>query len=249
MGKFKRKPKRYYSPEIFSQQIDKLRKLHGNISQDEFNRRIGVKQAATKWKAGTTTPSVDSLLAIKNTFGVSIDWLLTGEEPKGKEILQPIITVAGQYPRLPPEVIPDHYLAVPLVEGHIAAGYAGAIPAEEIKSLVYIYRPQVGRRQEHPLMAVQVGPDYHSMEPTIRAGDIVIVDPYDLEVVPGGIYAVRLEPEGCAVKRVCRSDEYLVLLSDNPGPLPEYQPLVVPPERSENLLIGRVIWSWTSWVK
>jgi transcriptional regulator with XRE-family HTH domain len=75
------RPKKYYSKEIFSAELAKILEKRG-ISQDEFNKEIGVQQAVTRWKTGDTTPSADSLLAIKNVFDISIDQLLTGEEPQ-----------------------------------------------------------------------------------------------------------------------------------------------------------------------
>ena len=77
----KPRPKKYYSKEVFSAQLAKILDKKG-ISQDEFNREIGVQQAVTRWKTGDTTPSADSLLAIKTVFGISIDQLLTGKEPQ-----------------------------------------------------------------------------------------------------------------------------------------------------------------------
>ena len=86
------------------------------------------------------------------------------------------------------------------------------------------------------------------MEPTIRPGDIVIVDPEDRKINPKAIYAVRLDSEGgCAIKRVRVSDNYVVLFSDNRDPI--YGPVVLTKDRAENFIIGRVIWSWTSWVR
>jgi transcriptional regulator with XRE-family HTH domain len=77
MGKIK--PKIYFSKEILISQIDKI--MHNfDLNQSEFNEKIGVAQAITKWKSGQT-PSAESLLAIKKIFGISIDQLLTGEEP------------------------------------------------------------------------------------------------------------------------------------------------------------------------
>lgn len=73
------KLKKHYSAKIFARQIARLMEQHG-INQNEFNQKIEVPQGATKWKTGVNTPSADSLLAIKKAFGVSIDWLLTGEE-------------------------------------------------------------------------------------------------------------------------------------------------------------------------
>lgn len=168
------------------------------------------------------------------------------EDVKPFEVPQPIITVLGTQADILPGVKTEDYLAVPLVEGEIAAGYAGAIPGDYVRGLVWVYRPEIGKRQHHNLRAVQLADEARSMEPTIRHKDIVIIDPEDREINPKSIYAVRLDTEGgCAVKRVRISNEYAVLLSDNP----EFEPIILPKDRAENLIIGRVIWSWTSWVR
>jgi transcriptional regulator with XRE-family HTH domain len=75
----KKRPKKYYSKEIFAAELLKILKKRG-ISQDEFNKAVEVHSAVTRWKSGDTTPSAESLLAIKQVFGISIDQLLTGEE-------------------------------------------------------------------------------------------------------------------------------------------------------------------------
>ena len=106
----------------------------------------------------------------------------------------------------------------------------------------------MGRRQQHHLRAVKVGKTQNSMAPTISPGDIVIIDPEDRAITHRGIYAVRLDSEGgCDIKRVQKGDNFVIFFSDNPDPA--YAPRVIPEDRADNLIIGRVIWSWTSWVK
>lgn len=74
------KPKKYFSREILISQIENILETRG-LNQTEFNEQIGVAQAITKWK-GVQAPSAESLIAIKKVFGISIDQLLTGEEPR-----------------------------------------------------------------------------------------------------------------------------------------------------------------------
>ena len=132
------------------------------------------------------------------------------------------------------------------MEGRIAAGHAGAIPGDCVDDLVLVYKPEIGARQHHNLRAVRLRPDADSMEPTIRRGSIVIIDPMETNVLPKAIYAVRLDEEGgCAVKRVSQTDGHWVLVSDNP----DYPPIAMEKVRMPNIVIGRVIWSWTSWVR
>lgn len=76
----KTKPKKYFSKEILISQLEKIMQDFG-INQTEFNDKIEVGQAITKWKGGQT-PSAESLITIKKVFGISIDQLLTGEEPR-----------------------------------------------------------------------------------------------------------------------------------------------------------------------
>jgi len=240
-----------YSPELFLQQIEILAKIHGLKFPGGFEKEIGMRGAVSSWepldKKGNpkkfSIPSVDTLLKIKNLFNVSVDWLLTGQEPKTKEILQPVI--AGRHPEIPPDVRSEYFITVPQVEGRIAAKHARAIPPSEIKSWLCLYlSPRVGRSHYQNLLAVQVDGNYHAMEPTIRAGDIVIIDPYDVTPASRAIFALRgLGGEDCDINRVYRSDKHLVISSDNP----KYAPRIVPADQAEDILIGRVLWSWTSW--
>lgn len=235
-----------FSLEIFLQQVQKLMEEKGIKDQKEFNEMVGVQRAISRWKSGESRPSVDSLMMIKKLFGKSIDSLLTGEEPPSCQPLQPIITVLGEYPEVPNGLRAENYSAVPLVDGPIAAGYSGAIPGDYVTDMVWVYNQELGRRLHHNLRAVRLGKDADSMEPTIRRGSIVIIDPTETTISPKSIYAVRLDEEGgCAIKRVSQTDGHWVLVSDNP----EFDPIAVLKAKIPNIIIGRVIWSWTSWVQ
>ena len=239
--------KKMFSKEIFLRQVKKLMAEKGIKDQKVFNDMVGVQRAISRWKSGESRPSVDSLMVIQEIFGKSIDWLLTGEEPRAFHPAQPIIALAGTEPEVPDGLRPEYYLAVPLVEGRIAAGHSGAIPGDYVEDLVWVYKPEIGSRQHHNLRAVRLRPDAESMEPTIRRGSIVIIDPTEITITKKGIYAVRLDQfEGaCAIKRVKENEDFWFFLSDNP----EVEPIVMKKERDLNPIIGRVIWSWTSWVR
>ncbi len=88
--------KKMFSKEIFLSQVKKLMVKKGVKDQQQFNEMVGVLRAISRWKSGETRPSVDTLMVIKEVFGVSIDWLLTGEAPP---ISTPsIITLTGTQP-------------------------------------------------------------------------------------------------------------------------------------------------------
>jgi len=236
--------------EKFLGQIKKIRDEFG-LDQKAFSRKINKKgDIISRWKSGEAkNVKIETLLIIRDKFNKSLDWLLFGEEPTAPQLLQPIITIVGQYPDVSLDVRTEDYLAVPMVEGYIAAGYEGIIPEEYIINFVWVYRPEIGKRQYHNLRAVRLGKQAESMRHTLKPGDIIIIDPTEKPpaklLVQKGIYAIRVDEEGgCAVKRVREKDDFWILLSDNP----EYDPILIKKDAKYNPIIGRVIWSWTSWV-
>lgn len=70
-----------FDKNIFIINIEKLiADKHGGYAAP-FNRNIGQRDAVTRWKTGKFKPSLDVLLKITQLYEVSLDWLLTGENP------------------------------------------------------------------------------------------------------------------------------------------------------------------------
>jgi transcriptional regulator with XRE-family HTH domain len=59
----------------------RLRELRGfDLTQEEFATQLGTSQSQlSKYERGVAAPPADILFLVKRRFGVSIDWLLTGE--------------------------------------------------------------------------------------------------------------------------------------------------------------------------
>ncbi len=71
------------------QRIQKLR-TDASLSQEAFASMIGVsRQSVSKWEADKAFPEVDKLALIARQFGVSCDWLITGEEILEQEVTEP----------------------------------------------------------------------------------------------------------------------------------------------------------------
>jgi phage repressor protein C with HTH and peptisase S24 domain len=199
---------------------------------------------------GERPPSAELLFALACEFDVDLKALLCGvaashaRPPEALEVaaqVRPVIRAAADtLADLPQEGLADDYLAVPLVEGRVAAGPGGVV-WEKVKSLVWVYRPALGRK--HRLIAVRVGGS--SMEPNIPDGAIVIIDLDQWQ--PNGerrrIWALRTEDGDTQIKRLHRLDGGFIVMSDNA--------LDFPPEMAwtgdlRRLVIGRVIWMWRS---
>lgn len=64
------------------EKLYELRKAKG-LTQDEVAEALGVsRQAVSKWEMGTGVPSVDSLVAISEFYGVTVDSLIKENAPK-----------------------------------------------------------------------------------------------------------------------------------------------------------------------
>lgn len=79
-----------------------------------------------------------------------------------------------------------------------------------------------------------------SMDPTLRPGDLVLVDLRDTTAAHDGIYALRMEG-ATLVKRLQRLPPNMIrVISDNE----KYQPFTIRLGESENIgVIGRVVWA------
>ena len=65
----------------FPTRLNDLRKKAG-LSQEELAGLVGVtRQAVQKWEAGASRPDMDNLVALARYFNVTLDWLITGQEP------------------------------------------------------------------------------------------------------------------------------------------------------------------------
>lgn len=92
---------------MFHDRLYQLRKARG-ISQEELSDIVGVsRQAVQKWESGASKPDMDKLVAIARYFGVTLDYLITGEEtPQPEPAPQ---SRYGEPHRFGPNAWPWHY--------------------------------------------------------------------------------------------------------------------------------------------
>ena len=70
---------------MLNEKIRNLRKQN-NFTQEELAGKLNVsRQAVTKWESGAGTPDIINLEALAGLFGLTIDELLSGEQPDGRE--------------------------------------------------------------------------------------------------------------------------------------------------------------------
>lgn len=184
--------------------------------------------------AGKNEPQASSLMRIAEAAGVSLDWLagLTVERD---------LSAAG----VPIELkrvdrLPDGFVSVPVLDVEASAG-SGSNPVaiserSEIVAFKEAWLRSIGMipGRVHILWATG-----DSMDPTIRDGDMMLVDRTVDRVVNDGIYVV-VAAGVVRVKRISlRTNGAVVLRSDNA----RYPEEVIPADEVPSLIVeGRVRW-------
>lgn len=151
------------------------------------------------------------------TYGVNPNWLLLGEGIPFRD--------------------EEEFTYVARVDVRLGAGGEAEVFDAEPKE-VYAFRRDWLLQRGNPkdMRLAKVMGD--SMEPTLKEGDLVLVDLSQKEIIQGQIYAVRLF-NGLLIKRLQRLDQNRVrLISDNQVHPPEERSL----DSGEFEIIGRVLW-------
>lgn len=210
----------------FGARLDALIKALGyHRRAAEFAASVGVGiEHISRMKSGKQRPSETLLIAICCVHKVSRDWLERGEAPM----------FAG-------ELQEGEFSPVPLVNLRLAAGAGAEVYEEgELKQLQFRTTWLRGtlRASLRNLVAMRV--EGESMEPTLSAGDVVLVDRAHTDPTREALYALR-EDNRLLVKRTRMEGDRVVLYSDNPAYPPSVFPWPGPIHRSQ--VIGRVVWA------
>ncbi len=200
-----------------------------------------------QWLNGTRIPNLEALSPVFGKLGVTFS--LPSQEPdRDVCFVNARIVPAGE--RVSPPQAED-YIAAPLV-GEVGAG-PGYVPQNEVQSWFLAYKNHPAVRLRRNLLAVEIGRESDSMQPTLNPGDIVLVDRDDRNVQhPGHMMLVR-DPDGNGmIKRVSVEDQpggdsRITFYSDNAA---RHAPLVFSLREDflgdwERAIVGRVIWAWS----
>lgn len=212
-----------------------------NVQSGSLSRFMNRKQ---------TTLSGDNLIALLEYIGGEIVFPSdTRESSRDVCFVDAKIVPAGEH-ATPPQAI--DYIAAPLV-GEAGAG-PGYLPQNEIKSWFLVYKHQAAVRYRRNLIAVEIGQNSTSMQPTLNPGDIVLVDRDDRDVSQSGHMMLVLDPmDGSGmIKRVAVTDLEdgdfrITYYSDNTVSNP---PMVYSLKKDfgndwEKSIVGRVVWAWS----
>ena len=179
-----------------------------------------------------------ALVAIADAAGVTVEWLATGRGPMLRDA-----------PPAPGDAVavqaaadaPAGYVAIPRYNVQASAGNGALVEHEQIVEFLAFSERYLRETVHTPpgnLLTIEARGD--SMEPTIRDGDLMLIDVSpDQPLETGKLYVIRVAEE-LQVKRLQhRLDGGVAVLSDNP----RYAPELIPRADLENLhILGRVLW-------
>ena len=193
--------------EGFKDRISALVQEKGG--QNAFARLTGLSQSGVARLVKGGEPTLSTLKLIANASGRSLSWVATGAEQHGRDY-------AAMGPVQPIEQ--DDMVLVPVLDVRASAG-AGAIVESEAEKGVMALRRDIVRALgvSAPGHLRVLEAEGNSMEPTIRAGDLLLVDTVIDHVRGEGIYVFRWNGSVVVKRiRITRNDG-VELVSDNGG--------------------------------
>ncbi len=198
------------------------------------------------WLSGKRSPRLVEISPILDLLGINA---AAPDSEASREVcfVNSKVVPAGEYAAPP---VAEDYIAAPLV-GEVGAG-PGYLPEDEIKSWFLAYKHLPAIRYRRNLIAVEIGRNSTSMQPTLNPGDIVLVDRDDRDVQYPGHMMLVMEPDGAGmIKRVSveqkdDGDFRLTFYSDNGAKWP---PMIYSLKNDfyddwDKAIVGRVIWAW-----
>ena len=148
--------------------LKRITKIFEGLTQTEIAKICGISQPAVNryFKKGII-PSYNIMLRIAKYANVSLDWLLTGEEPKElwaaevreKEVIYkaPIISIYTNAPwkeHLPHQISDKYGIFIPIVSESVAASNPLTVKEKDIESFAYVRKTWVERG--HTYICLQV---------------------------------------------------------------------------------------------
>jgi phage repressor protein C with HTH and peptisase S24 domain len=186
-------------------------------------QRLGIHESMLyRYIKGENALSAPLLLAIAEAGDVSLDWLASGKGTAPASLLRE--PGAGAY-----RAGRNEAAYTPVPNNDQAAAPSLAFDAAWLLQLC-------GARGEQ-LCLIEMRGD--AMEPTLRAGDLLLIDRRVRRIAQDGLYAVQLSA-GVEVKRVQKQAAGAVLLG---GDNPRFKNVALTAAAAKGIkLLGRVVW-------
>lgn len=215
------------------------RHSQGNVSQ--FAGFCGLTESSVRqWIKGPSKPTIDKAISIVEACEVSLDWLFRDpallDDPIHHVMLDPAAGSGGFL------TAAAEYTFLPRLDLGASARSSAVAPLKDVDG----DKPLIGFRTEwlrrigvEPASAAVLIAVGDPMEPTIRDGDLVLIDRSIIRAFDDGIYLLALGGMVLLRRLQPRRDGSIALKSDNPV----YDDELVPAAEVNKLRIeARVRW-------
>ncbi len=217
--------------------VSRLERLRKAVRQAGGNRvvaeRSGVPLSSLgAYMQGKREWRIGAAVALAAACGVSLDWLASGNGSPNNDALPSTSSL--------PAPSGDGHVMIPRYDVRASAGSGTPVDQEDMLGLVsfeeMFLRRQLGLCPE-TLVTLEATGD--SMQPTIRDGDLLLVDTANNGIQDGRIYVLSLGGFLIVKRLQVQSTGDIALISDND----RYPPQVISPsERDPLRVIGRVVY-------
>ena len=226
------------------------------MTQMEMAGQLGIHYNTLKnYESGSRLPDLDFLMTFASKTGEDFLTLLElrmqdSESPGAPEARAIFNAIADSLDDVEKQVA-HHvdqeragYVTVPLYKGVRAAAGVGAIVEHETPDDALIFKEdwirfELGARPKD-LYLIRVAGD--SMEPTLRAGDTILVDRRAIRPDREGIYILRMN-DMLLVKRLQSLPGGVVKVASDNQAFAAFEVKLADIEDGELTIIGRVVWA------
>lgn len=214
----------------------RMRQAVGGESVNAFAKRCEIAEATMRNYFKGKFPPSDIALRIADAAGVNLEWLISGRGPQGTRV--PEVSFQGSAVDIRGRVMND-FAVIQRLDVSASAGSGAVTIHEDTVELLAFQQDWLKSRHIKPESARVLTAKGDSMEPTIRDGDVLIVDTSITSVRDNAIYIIVYNGN-VLVKRVnLKVNGSLVLISDNDRHPPEE----IPKSEVHDLHVaGRVMW-------
>ena len=204
--------------KITAEALKYWRKKRG-LTQVQLGDMAKVTQSyISNVEEGNRRPSIDMIEQISKALGLSLAEFFSCKDDR----------------------LPDIDF-VPLVKAVPRAGTGGLETDEDFQGLYSFHSSFLVRKQGSPetmrLFCIQG----NSMEPTLQAGDMIMINQSMQDIRSGSVYLIRLEGELMVKRLENRPGGLLLIRSDNPSY--ETIPVQKDNESIDFAIFGRMVWS------
>lgn len=213
----------------FSTRLRSLVEAEG--SQAKLAESAGISPAWLSELLKGGEPSVPVLVALAKAGQVSVQWLATGQQAPVPARLDD--SKSG-------DLGARDFAFIPRLEVEASAGGGSLAANEDTDDVLAFRRDWLRRTGVNPNSARVLRARGDSMEPTIRDGDILLVDASIDRVIDEGIYVVVLAGLVLVKRLEVKRDGTVILKSDNGARYGEER---IPKDETADLaVVGRVMW-------